>query len=355
VAAPIPLVRLNQLLPVSSFLGRLGAPVERWMGEVGLPFQALGDPEALASAYLIYDFVDRAARCEGIEDLGWRTGLATRVSDLGELGHGFEPSTAAASLHEALVLSFARAGHESRRTQLWLERQEDLVRLCYRGSVDVGGRGFSQVEQYMVGLLVAMVREAAGPDWIPTEIHLRAQGRSALERVECLAEVPVRTGAPVTVICVPARVTWLPLRPANEDLHGPARSRAASAAHRVTLPAEFTASIQAALRPYLSEGAPSVQLAARLAGTSVRSFQRSLTECGTSFSRLFDELRLSTALELLQAEKLRMLDVAGELGYSDAAHFTRAFRRWTGIPPGAYRRGSLSPDQSASRPRRPRK
>jgi AraC-like DNA-binding protein len=31
-------------------------------------------------------------------------------------------------------------------------------------------------------------------------------------------------------------------------------------------------------------------------------------------------------------------EIADELGYSDVANFTRAFRRWTGDTPAAYRR-----------------
>jgi AraC-like DNA-binding protein len=33
-----------------------------------------------------------------------------------------------------------------------------------------------------------------------------------------------------------------------------------------------------------------------------------------------------------------VLDIALDLGYSDHAHFTRAFRRWTGMPPREFRR-----------------
>jgi len=342
VPASIPLVRLNQVLPVSSFLSRIGAPVERWLREAGLPVQALGDPDIMASAHLIYEFVDRAARKEGIEDLGWQVGISTRMGDLGELGAAFGEGSPAACLRDALELAFAHARHESRRIHLWIQRRDEQVRLCYSGSVGPEGTGFDQVEQHMVGLLVAMVRQAAGPTWVPTEIHLRARGTSPLERVDCLADVRIRGGAPITAVQLPLASLCLPLRPG-------ARARrllvcslpATGAAPASGIPAEFCESIAVALRPYLSERAPSIELAARLANTSVRSLQRSLAERGLSFSRLVEQLRLSTATELLSDPRLKLVDIAGELGYSDAAHFTRAFRRWTGSAPGAYRRSLL--------------
>jgi AraC-like DNA-binding protein len=40
---------------------------------------------------------------------------------------------------------------------------------------------------------------------------------------------------------------------------------------------------------------------------------------------------------LLEDPDAKILDIAFQLGYSDPAHFTRAFRKWTSISPNAYR------------------
>ncbi len=66
-----------------------------------------------------------------------------------------------------------------------------------------------------------------------------------------------------------------------------------------------------------------------------------LADRGKSFSQVVDELRLETALKLLADDSNRLVDVAYDLGYSDPAHLTRAFRRWTGMAPSAYRRSVL--------------
>jgi len=41
----------------------------------------------------------------------------------------------------------------------------------------------------------------------------------------------------------------------------------------------------------------------------------------------------------MRAPELSLEEIAERLGYSDVANFSRAFRRWTNVAPGAYRRG----------------
>jgi len=79
---------------------------------------------------------------------------------------------------------------------------------------------------------------------------------------------------------------------------------------------------------------------------SVRTLQRRLAEKGLTFETLLRADRLGLAARLLETTDARVLDIALELGYSDHAHFTRAFRRWTGLAPLHYRRARGTADRS---------
>jgi AraC-like DNA-binding protein len=89
-------------------------------------------------------------------------------------------------------------------------------------------------------------------------------------------------------------------------------------------------------RPVLVRSAPrsiaDCTAAAEAAGISRRTFQRLLASHGTSYSDLRDEMRFTTATRLLEFTSLAIVDIAFVLGYSDGAHFTRAFRRWCYVP-----------------------
>ena len=82
---------------------------------------------------------------------------------------------------------------------------------------------------------------------------------------------------------------------------------------------------------------PNMKRVVAAAGMSARSFQRQLKEEGASFSDLLADIRRSETLKRLKEQNLTIAAIASDLGYSDQATFTRAFRRWTGVPPSRFR------------------
>ncbi|MBK8357855.1 MAG: AraC family transcriptional regulator ligand-binding domain-containing protein [Comamonadaceae bacterium] len=59
--------------------------------------------------------------------------------------------------------------------------------------------------------------------------------------------------------------------------------------------------------------------------------------CGTSFQELLDEGRFSVAKQMLEDSSAGVSEIAATLDYSNASAFTRAFRRWSGTTPAAWR------------------
>lgn len=98
---------------------------------------------------------------------------------------------------------------------------------------------------------------------------------------------------------------------------------------------DFLQQLRELLESDLSSGGSHEQVARRM-GLSARTLRRRVTEQGTSFQALLEEVRHARALALLAERSAKVEHVARALGYADSSNFRRAFRRWTGQSPRAY-------------------
>ena len=88
----------------------------------------------------------------------------------------------------------------------------------------------------------------------------------------------------------------------------------------------------------LPDSSPNLHSVAELLRVSTRTLQRRLFEEGLAFAAVVARARLDIAQWMLDDPARTIVEVALDLGYSDQAHFTRAFVRWTGLTPREFRR-----------------
>ena len=99
----------------------------------------------------------------------------------------------------------------------------------------------------------------------------------------------------------------------------------------------FRDRIEAHILPDLHEGSLSMDKVARDLGMSRQTLYRRLKEEGVTFADIHDDLRHRMARDYLAARKVSVNETAYLLGFSEASSFVRAFRRWTGQSPTAFR------------------
>ena len=97
-------------------------------------------------------------------------------------------------------------------------------------------------------------------------------------------------------------------------------------------------------RAAIDRGDPPPTLAdgARSLGLSAATLRRRLDAEGVAWGALKDGVRRDLALQLLADGALSVADIAARLGFEDASTFYRAFRKWTGSAPGAWRAAALA-------------
>ncbi|MFF3020484.1 AraC family transcriptional regulator ligand-binding domain-containing protein [Streptomyces sp. NPDC057939] len=222
---------------------------------------------------------------------------------------------------------------------------DSLIR--YRPTVDPRAMHPQQVEAVLAGMVRA-ARWIAGDDWAPLAVSFAHPLVGAAEPYARVLGCPVAFDAPEHAITV-----------GNEDLdrRRPLYDPELNALHRAhadrlldRLSAEVTTagSVRRWLeRAALADAGP--EGPAKELNLSVRTLRRALGAEGTSWRELLDAARHARARRLLETSTLSLDRIAPQVGLSGAAALVRAFTRWEGMPPGAYR----SRHRPASPPRGP--
>lgn len=187
-------------------------------------------------------------------------------------------------------------------------------------------------------------KKFVGPDLSYEYVALTHAGTREIERYEAFFDCPVRFGANRNAIAIAAKMLDLPTR-----LGDPAVSRfltehlEAELGALETDGATFERTLAEHLSKALSDGIPSAAAAARAVGMSERTLYRRLAETGLTYQGVLEKTQKSLAENLLSEDRFSIAEVAFLTGFSEQSSFTRAFKRWAGLAPGAYRKqASLS-------------
>jgi len=148
---------------------------------------------------------------------------------------------------------------------------------------------------------------------------------------------PLRFEAPVTALRFDARFLRMPVVQDEGALRRYLRGSPAELLSRRDYGANTAGLVRRILGNGITGGLPEV--AGRL-GVSAPTLRRKLAAEGTSFREVREQLLRDQAVASLVRGGESVEDLALRLGFSEASAFHRAFKRWTGSSPGAYRAGS---------------
>jgi len=332
----VPLTRAGTIAPIVAFLDRVGSS-SPFLATAGLPpwIATEAASEALIPGTSPARLLGAALRHADIPNLGLTVGEQTDIEILGTFGRLIRSApTLGAALESAVRYSTTITSNRPLR----LRPRGDRVDLCMSVAdrFDPRDVAWQQDNHFCLGLMIAVVRLAAGPSWRPAEVHLQTDEAPGLRDAESLAGARIAFGQRETMVAVPRALlaTHLPPVPPTE-IPGGVEDWISSAPAR-----SFAASIRQAVETLsCGEDYPSVRKTADFVGMSVRTLQRRLATTGVSHAKLVAQTRFAAAAAVLKQTNAKILDLALDLGYSDHANFTRAFRRWAGCSPQEYRSG----------------
>ncbi|MBJ3777944.1 AraC family transcriptional regulator [Acuticoccus mangrovi] len=308
--------------------------VRRVFDRAGMPHDVLSGSERMVPLKGFIALFEHAAVVTGDELIGLETGRL--MTD--EFGRWATYARAAPTLGTCLVrIARGLAFHQS-GTEIVTTLHGDEGRFTYK----VGGVGGRQCAQHLEHAFVPVIeamRLYLGPDWSPDRIEVNYPASPRLAALETLLGTAVVPGAARPAICFAAPLVAAARRappPAPisfEDLREIVGGRP---------PATIAGAIWHVIDAKLADGGTELPVIAEAVGLSPRTLQRRLQEEGASFKAVVDDVRLHRAAHLLERPTLAVTEIAYRLGYSDSAHFSRAFRRLTRFTPRAYRKSAMA-------------
>jgi len=189
--------------------------------------------------------------------------------------------------------------------------------------------------------LVSILGALSGRDVRARRVTLPLPRPADPERHEAFFACPVAWSAPLLEVAFDAALGDLPLPRNDPQLMSYLARRADALLARLPAEASHVDRARRVIGELLATGDARLPVVAQRLGTSERTLHRRLADEGATFAALVDEARRERATLLLGDRGLSCSEVAFLLGYTESAPFFRAFKRWTGLTPQAFRRSSL--------------
>ncbi len=211
---------------------------------------------------------------------------------------------------------------------------EKLV-IKWQTAFDVG-----EIEYFVLGAAVVvfekMFRLLLNEEQVSDYMEFATPQPSGAKEFSEFLGFPIYFDSPFTRMVLSSRFMNKPLASADPIVH----QKALRLCEKQLAESFFDSGLDAQVRNVIAKlnyhNVSLEQVASEL-GLSERNLRRQLSQAGTPYKKIVDELRESRARELLAIPGLPITEIAYDLGFSDPSNFARTFKRWTGVSPHKFR------------------
>ena len=333
-AAPHYLIRSGALEGFRDHVQEAGGDADALLARAGLHPRAASVPDMLIPVAGFRQVLELAAEATGIARFGLSLSQRQSLTKLGAVGY---LATHAPSLRQALRVLGRHLGKHDTAARVWLEEDADI---CLLRLDQTDGPDTAPLQQIdlALGLVVKFIRSVLQPEWTPQAVYLRHARPADARLYARVFRCPVQFGAAVDGVDVARGDMDQALSTADAGLYRVMRDYLALVETRQHHP--VSGRVRAIILSGIENGAPTLEQVARRLHMSRSALQRALRSEGQSFRALLEETRFALACRLLRNSDLSLAQIALDLGYCEAAVFTRAFRRMAGKTPSAWRQSA---------------
>lgn len=323
----LPLIRLSLLTPFTNVLDERGINYEGVFTEFGLSRESLAAPDVFITASVMYRLLEGLARAADDPYLAVHIGEAL---DLYSWPLFMNAAPRATTFVDFFLRFSMEVGNQatSNTYHLNTDGQHAVFRLQRVVEPELCP---GQADAFYVGLFHKLFRHATGELWDPFQIMIRVCDVSAVP--PAYNKIPITQGDRLGCsIRFPQQWLLLPFDIENF------RHQDSPDTQYIGPPKSLIEAMQQALMPHLHVSNLNAERVAQLCGFDRRVLARKMHAKGTTISREIAHLREVRATELLSLSDHNISEIANQVGFSDPAVFSRAFRKWTGMSPSEYRK-----------------
>ncbi len=337
VLQELALTRVGTIGPLAKLLETSGGSVARVFRRAELPLELLQQPYRLILLRDQFQLAEAAAREIGDDAFPARLSIAAGLNGLGPYGHHLMSFKSLGTAISTAYQAFGRLLQAS--TQMELTVSDGWARWTYHVTAPLAA-GRQKNELLALGYMLVILRQFTGPRWTPDRVELPGTLRRG-NVIESVIGSELAPGHRAAVV--------FPADLLDHPNPGAPRKDAVVAA---PIPAvtETAPIVRHMIGLNRLMGTSAIEGVAARLGVTRRTLQRRLAREGVTFAELSQAMLRAEAAELLQQRNVPIADIAYQLGYSDPAHFTRAFRRWTNEAPNRWRRTITGLDPKAAEP-----
>jgi AraC-like DNA-binding protein len=325
-------VRVGPAAAIPALLEKLGADPARVVAEAGLTLELFADRDNLMSYAARAHLLAVCAARTGCEHFGLLVGQASRLSDFGLVGylvqHAPDVGTALHKLVRYLHLHVRGAAPT-------LTVEGNLATLGYEIH-HPRTAATSQLADAAVAVAFNIMRAMCGPGWTPIEVQLAHHRPKELGPYRRFFGAPLRFDAERNGIIFLADWFSSRLPSADAELERLLQKQidALESKHGEAFPEQ----VRRVLRTAILTGHATVEDVASMFCMHGRTLNRRLGAFHTNFKLLLEEVQFEVAQRMLEDTGMRVTEIAAAFDYADTSAFIRAFRRWSGTTPAAWRR-----------------
>ncbi len=191
--------------------------------------------------------------------------------------------------------------------------------------------------EFSLAMIAERMRQTVGAAMVLDEVHFVHPAPASPARHEAFFGTRVLFAQPRDRMSFASALLDEPLRTAAKYLSGVLDERMEEIEKSVRADDPLVDRVRRTILALLDDGRTDADLVASRLHMSRRTLQRELKTRQTTHKDLLDEIRRERAVHLLGEGRRTIAEVASTLGFSDERAFFRAFHRWTGTTPKAFR------------------